>query len=657
MKKIEKVKRTHSHVLETYKSNLNDTLTFTSRLLSDESKIQVLCPRCSKQLMVTYKANEYGLVDAYCDNCGVKYNSGDSKFIEKSSESRFSTRRLQWVEKVEIFLSEGKILHIRPYIVTAIAKFNSKSNEYVVARKQHIYKMAFNLETGLSYLLDTVDGKGKTYCTSFMYDFAIFKRSKPSFPRILTTQADCIGVLNKVYPNISEIIKEILAQTPYFTNEDLLLSNSSKCADLAPFTRLATWNRLKSLQDFSREDFYTTFMNEHNFIHVVKENRSYISKILLKDKKGTLEKYINNVSKSTKSGKALKKLFYKNPLMIKHNRNLYKAGLTDPNIRLALLTSLEKIALLESWSPSFKRNSLAKSWDKVNEFVSFFVELLDFCPTSKVKSLIKQVIKLVEYFETLFLLEMDILKKKNVTGINIESFEIHSFSISSYRRTPVGRKYEDFNSTLQLYALEKEAIHNTSTLEEKKSEYEEALAKCFNEKNFYEIHEALSKLSSLRRDDTLKEPISYSNDDLKYEGVYKNYEFYLPRSPFEFNEIAKKFGNCVASYVGRVKKKKTLIVVARDKDTKDLKLCIELSGEKSTNTKGTTRCSFQYKRKFNQPPLEEDIEPLKKWYEKFSINNLHCFDAYWLDGHKAAERDAEELVGYGFEDEDLMLPF
>ena len=60
---------------------------------------------------------------------------------------------------------------------------------------------------------------------------------------------------------------------------------------------------------------------------------------------------------------------------------------------------------------------------------------------------------------------MDILKKKNVTGINIESFEIHSFSISSYRRTPVGRKYEDFNSTLQLYALEKEAIHNTSTLE------------------------------------------------------------------------------------------------------------------------------------------------------------------------------------------------
>ena len=98
-------------------------------------------------------------------------------------------------------------------------------------------------------------------------------------------------------------------------------------------------------------------------------------------------------------------------------------------------------------------------------------------------------------------------------------------------------------------------------------------------------------------------------------------------------------------------------MIARDSKTKDLKLCIEISGENSAYTKDAKRLSFQYKSFFNKPPKEENLPSLIEWYKTLNIDNSRCYDVYWeekVDGDTVAVAVNRGPVVV---DDDFDLPF
>ena len=182
----------------------------------------------------------------------------------------------------------------------------------MVAKQTHVYKMAFNLRTGLSYFLECVDGSGKTFEVHEHYGVAIFKRKKGAFPVLLKNQAEKYDVIRSIFPEISFMIKDIIKETPFlFNNEDGL-------ENIKSFSDLSVWNRLKQV-DSKREGFYSIvaknliapdISSDSPSVFLFK-NASYISKMLRKERNGTFEEYVNNISRQTKSGKVLKKSFIK----------------------------------------------------------------------------------------------------------------------------------------------------------------------------------------------------------------------------------------------------------------------------------------------------------------------------------------------------------
>ena len=230
--------------------------------------------------------------------------------------------------------------------------------------------------------------------------------------------------------------------------------------------------------------------------------------------------------------------------------------------------------------------------------------------------------------------------------INFDNFVMGSFKIQNYRGTKMLEKFSMFSETMSLYYRLKDSIEEFD--EASKAEFQRLIEKSFLGKNFHEIHENLSGISKAINSFKDNMPIDYSEDDRRYEGVFGDYEFFLPEKVVDFTEFGREFRNCVGSYTRTVIKKDRLIVIARHKDTKKLKLCIEISGEKSAYTNEGKRCSFQYKSFCNNRPKEADLPSLIEWYETFGIDNRHCYDAYWED--KATKDDS--LVR-DVDDEDL----
>ena len=92
---------------------------------------------------------------------------------------------------------------------------------------------------------------------------------------------------------------------------------------------------------------------------------------------------MNNISSQTKSGKALKKQFYKNPMNIRYNHQLYRLGLKDANYRFTFFNTLNKVALL-GFNSSDDQLGFQNNYF---ELISFFLEVLSFSGDKKVNSL------------------------------------------------------------------------------------------------------------------------------------------------------------------------------------------------------------------------------------------------------------------------------
>lgn len=640
----EKVARTHECVIDTHKKSLETSAYFMSFLpgiipdMENDNEVQGICPHCSANLDIykNIETSEENRSKIKCKSCEVVYPADEYKFVAdgEGRGGRYQKRETQWVKQVEIFLSNGEILHVRPYITSSFIKYSKKSEKYVVAKQTHVYKMAFNLRTGLSYFLECVDGSGKTFeVFNNTYGVASFKRKKGSFPVLLKDQAENCDVIRNIFPEISFMIKDIIKETHFLFNEDGL-------ENIKSFSDLSVWNRLKQV-DSKRECFYSIVAK--NFIApdissdspsvFLFKNAPYISKVLRKERNGTFEKYVNNISRQTKSGKVLKKEFYKNPLNIRYNYQLYRLGMKDGNYRLTFFNTLSKLALLTSKEiREQKELGFQKTYYNL---VSFFFEVLSFADEKKVNSLIKQLGTMIKSFEVLYNIEQGNFSNLQAP-INPDNFVCGSFDIHNYRGTKMLDKFSMFKETMSLYERLKDSIEELN--EAPKKEFQDLIESSFAGKNFYEIHENLSGISDSIN--TFKEniPIEYSEDDRRYEGVFGDYEFFLPEKVVDFAKFGREFRNCVGSYAGSVVRKDCLIVIARDAKTKDLKLCIEISGENSAYTKDAKRLSFQYKSFFNKRPKEEDLPSLIEWYKTLNIDNSRCYDVYWeekVDGEVA----------------------
>lgn len=354
----EKVARTHECVIDTHKKSLETSAYFMSFLpgiipdMENDNEVQGICPHCSANLDIynNIETIEENWSKIKCKSCDVEYPADEYKFVAdgEGRGGRYQRRETQWVKQVEFFLSNGEILHVRPYITSSYIKYSKKSEKYVVAKQTHIYKMAFNLRTGLSYFLECVDGSGKTFEVHEYHGVANFKRKKGAFPVLLKDQAEKYDVIKNIFSEISFMIKDIIKETPFLFNEDGLENVKS-------FSDLSVWNRLKQV-DSKREGFYSIVAKNFIALDIASdspsvflfENAPYISKMLRKERNGTFEEYVNNISRQTKSGKVLKKEFYKNPLNIRYNYQLYRLGMKDGNHRLTFFNTLSKLALLTS---------------------------------------------------------------------------------------------------------------------------------------------------------------------------------------------------------------------------------------------------------------------------------------------------------------------
>ena len=648
----EKVLRTHACVIDTHNKSLEKNshyfMTFLPGVEFDKNgnnEVQAICPHCSNILGVYPDAINGGENDSTikCNSCEIEYRADDYKFVadKEGRGGYYQKRKTQWVNQVEFFLINGEILHIRPYITTSFARYIEKSEKYVVAKQTHIYKMAFNLRTGLSYFLGCVDGAGKPFEVYDTYGVANFKRNKGNYPIILKYQAEKYDVLKNVFPEISFMVKDVIKEIPFFLNADGLENVKS-------FFDLSVWNRLKQV-DSKRGEFYE-ILAKHFALPIptstgcnefLSKNSTYIAKLLKKEREGLFEAYVNNISSQTKSGKALKKEFYKNPMNIRYNHQLYRLGLKDANYRFTFFDTLNKVALL-GFNSSDDQLGFQNNYF---ELISFFLEVLSFSGDKKVNSLIKQLGSLIKSFEVLYNIEQGNLSNLQAP-INFDNFVMGSFKIQNYRGTKMLEKFSMFSETMSLYYRLKDSIEEFD--EASKAEFQRLIEKSFLGKNFHEIHENLSGISKAINSFKDNMPIDYSEDDRRYEGVFGDYEFFLPEKVVDFTEFGREFRNCVGSYTRTVIKKDRLIVIARHKDTKKLKLCIEISGEKSAYTNEGKRCSFQYKSFCNNRPKEADLPSLIEWYETLGIDNRHCYDAYWED--KATKDDS--LVR-DVDDEDL----
>ena len=181
----EKVARTHECVIDTHKKSLETSAYFMSFLpgiipdMENDNEVQGICPHCSANLDIynNIEISEENRSKIKCKSCEVEYPADEYKFVAdgEGRGGRYQKRETQWVKQVEIFLSNGEILHVRPYITSSYIKYSKKSEKYVVAKQTHVYKMAFNLRTGLSYFLECIDGSGKTFEVHEHYGVAIFK--------------------------------------------------------------------------------------------------------------------------------------------------------------------------------------------------------------------------------------------------------------------------------------------------------------------------------------------------------------------------------------------------------------------------------------------------------------------------------------------------
>lgn len=635
-----KVTRTHSCVIDIYKATVKHLPYFKSYVLCKENaekseaasdsspdEFQAYCPRCSSLL---YDINSFQkpYIDKQlsCKACDVEFSTGDFKFVGGPEDDyNYKKRNIQWTEKVEIFLSNDEILHVRPYIVTSYISYSETKKDYVVARNTRIYKMAFNLKTGLSYFLGVVDGKGKPYSVVLDHGFMMFKRNRGNFPRLLRTQTKHVSAFYNVFSEISFIIKDIIKSTQFAFNLE-------KLEKVENFSDLSLWNRLKMVDSEEREVFYETFVStfpsdDHRLASFMKANSSYVIKLLNKEKTNSFEKHVDAISFQTKSGKALKKVFYKNPINLRYNQQLYRLGLKDVNHRLTFFNTLERLALLTASNQYYTTNEILEFNYLFYENYSFFRDILEFAGEKKALSLIKQLNELVKSFEVLYNLQIGNLKKLS-NSVKFETFKMGSFDIKNFRGTPMLKKYDDFKETKLLY---KRLCASVSELDEKhKLEFKNVIHSSFEGKNFHEIHENLSGVASAINSIKLQIPLNYTDDDRRFEGVFGDYEFFLPEKVVDFTKFGNQFSNCVASYVSSVMSKETLIVIARDAKTKKLKLCIELSGSNNKYTKGNVRSSLQYKSFYNNRPKEKDLPSLIKWYESLKINNARCLDTYWI---------------------------
>ena len=143
------------------------------------------------------------------------------------------------------------------------------------------------------------------------------------------------------------------------------------------------------------------------------------------------------------------------------------------------------------------------------------------------------------------------------------------------------------------------------------------------------IHDLLLRLSiSISEIDYY---IPYTLKELKHNCICGNYVFTLAKTTAELSSVGETMHICVGSYSNRALYKECVIVLMRDKRTKELAVCIELSPDYKKMKQAKDFC--------NREVSPEKLSALVSYFEKYHIEYASAYDGERNNLDKVEKRE------------------
>lgn len=144
-----------------------------------------------------------------------------------------------------------------------------------------------------------------------------------------------------------------------------------------------------------------------------------------------------------------------------------------------------------------------------------------------------------------------------------------------------------------------------------------------------DIHNCLVQLSnSISKKEFY---IPYTMNELSYNCECGDYVFTLAKTSSELTAVGKTMHICVGSYSNRALYKECVIVLMRDKRTKELAVCIELSPDYKKMKQAKDFC--------NREVSPEKLSALVSYFEKYHIEYASAYDGERNNLDKVEKRE------------------
>lgn len=481
-----------------------------------------------------------------CKKCN-HIHYGDTRI---SSESEI----IRSIKIFDDFKENGKV---KLSIQTIMYKYNPKSNHFFPVQMNH--KFIFDIKNNKSYYCCMANKKSKLIRNiSYGINYVIEKELSIFFSD--TNNYYLKFIINKLFRTIKKHLKT------KHTFKDVFLSIQKPILNMDKRNIVKISNR-NNINDHINND-RTNARKLLEKIAIINSNPNCSYEHLKEIKPYYNSKVTNYVRSNLK----------------KDNKYMDRVLKTTPAIKKLLIDKPWKIPLYYIFKDCIKDNNhflyLLKNIDTI---ASRYYEVLDIPEDFKdnvttLKKINKRMIEIFKYLMSIYNNETVLINKilnKNTPALHDRYF-LDSINALDY-------------------------VIN--------SEYKEEYTSVFNKKwDLKEIHDSLIRYKNLIR--MANRTISYSDEELKLERKYNDFEFKLAKDTHELTFIGNSMSICVGGYGDRAYRK-MLNIIYLMRDNKYI-ACIELRGNKVEQTK----C------KYNSLPEGDVRKIILKWIEdnKLVIN-------------------------------------
>lgn len=442
-----------------------------------------------------------------CPKCEVKiHKKSNANSIPEllNSFGKLKRKAFTAVSGTEIVILKGDKISYRKYLDVKLA------NQYGKAPiKKFIYGFTVNTKTMMTYILPVyAQTKGKRIEGSHLINITYPKSTNCDFR--VGDDILCRDVVSR--KAISFIINEISKKKGLSYD----VTNEEEFNFIPLFNRFGNKNNFASFASITNIIGNNRFFNSKGECPCGKKSLMYLLNAYIKEDTEKVTKWLKwQLKEDISIPKSIKKILYKNPLLVKHFI-IYRAIFTDINNVKALLESM----LSESDSKSI----ISKQSNILNNF--YYIKKDSF---------------ILKYIS----LKGEVALKNAILKVGL-----------NYIADACG-----------MYSVIDKKIVIDNTLE-----------KMLFKGNIKEIHDTISELYSEITNDTPKY-IPYEEKELKrFNKKVGDYTFSLAKDTSELFDVHKEMSICVNSYSRRAVNRDLKIIVMRNKEYKSL-VCLELSKE------------------------------------------------------------------------------